>query len=96
MLKLEELIKRYQQLVHAMQSGIASMMHYDPSATSPKHLRVGVNSALIDSGALAQLLIEKGIITREELMEKLVERLEDEVKRYEDELSQHTGASIKL
>jgi len=96
MSRLKELTVRYQKLAHAMQSGVAAMMQYDLSEVSSKHLRVGVNSALSDSGAIAQLLIEKGIITREELMEKLVESLDAEVTRYEAELKEKTGVTMTL
>ena len=64
--KLDKLRSEYVSLAHAMQSGVAAKMGFDPSETSPKHLRVGVNTAHIDFGALMHLLIEKGIITEEE------------------------------
>ena len=51
--ELSAIRREYEELSHAMQSGVAMMMNYDPGATTPKHLRVGVNSAMVDSGALA-------------------------------------------
>ena len=71
----------YFELCHAMQSGVASKMNYAPADTEPKHLRVGVTSALVSNGALVQLLIEF---------------MECEVKNYEAELSAHFGRDIKL
>jgi hypothetical protein len=78
--------KRYEAACHAMQSGVAMKMNYSPTETSPKHLRVGVNSAMVDTGALMSLLVKKGIITEEELCEALADKMEEEVKLYEEAL----------
>ena len=86
----------YFELCHAMQSGVASKMNYDPTETEPKHLRVGVNSALVSNGALVQLLIDKGVFTQDEYMEKLTEYMEREVKNYEEDLWAHFGRPVKL
>lgn len=83
-------------LAHAMQSGVAQSLHIDPSSGSPKHLRVGVNMALVEVGALAGLLIEKGLFTREEYDAALVKGLRQEVQQYEANLSRLMGASVKL
>lgn len=74
----------YRELAHAMQTGVAAQMQLDPGATgtTPKHLRTGVNSALVDSGALAKLLMNKGIITRDEYEAALVEGMRAERDRY--------------
>lgn len=43
---IEELRQEYASLCHAMQSGVAFKINIDPGETMPKHLRVGVNSAM--------------------------------------------------
>lgn len=94
--KLGFLKERYSAACHAMQSGVRGMMDVeadhqqkDPMTWthSPKHLRVGVNSALVDNAALAKLLVSKGVITELELWQALVDGMEAEVRRYEEELS---------
>jgi hypothetical protein len=86
--------KRYQQLAHAMQSGVA--YEKDEFEREHKHLRVGINAAHVDHSALVGLLIKKGIITQEEYLDALVEAMEAEVKRYEEKLSRDYGANISL
>ena len=78
--------KRYLRACHAMQTGVATKMHIYPAETSPKHLRAGVNSAMVDTGAVIGLLIKKGVFTEEELYEALADKMEEEVKLYEDAL----------
>lgn len=95
-MSIADLEKKYAKLMHAMQSGVAMLMNYDKKETEPKHLRVGVNSALIDTGAILQLLINKGIITHEEFLEVLCEFAERDVRSYEDKLKQITGGNITL
>lgn len=86
---------RYAAAMHAMQTGVKMLMRQqNPSGgpipeeaeASPKHLRVGVNSALIDSGALAALLIEKGIITPDEHIAMLTKLAEQDVESYRAKL----------
>lgn len=76
-------IDRYLAAAHAMQTGVAHQMQ-DPSVkeTQPKHLRVGVNSALVSSGALAKLLIQKGVITEAEFLAAQAEGMEAEAEDY--------------
>lgn len=85
---LDELKARYRELCHAMQTGVAITMG---PATEPKHLRVGINVAMSDNGALAALLIKKGIITEHELLESLVEGMAREVATYEQEIGVKLG-----
>lgn len=82
--------------MHGMQSGVAMKINFDASDTSPKHLRVGVNSALVDSGAMAGLLIKKGVITEEEYLEMLVEVAERERESYERTLTGIVGTTVRL
>lgn len=76
-------IDRYHAALHAMQSGVAVEM--GPS-TEPKHLRVGVNAALVGSAALGRLLIEKGVITLDEYEAAMAAEMEAEQARYEQKL----------
>lgn len=87
---------KYAALLHAMQSGVAMKMNYDPSETSPKHLRVGVNSAMCDHAALARLLVEKGIITREEYEAAITAEMGREVERYQVWLKEHLGGQTTI
>lgn len=93
----EEINKRYTELAHALQSGVAMMMNINPKDTEPKHLRTGVNMALVDSASLATLLISKGIITEEEYGDALIAGLEREVESYETMISAALGGKkVKL
>ncbi len=87
--KLQELDQRYRAAAHAMQTGVLLRMQRegarfadDTHETAPKHLRVGINSAMVDTGAMAMLLIRKGIITELEYREVLVEMMEREAESY--------------
>ena len=88
--------ERYEAACHTMQSGVAMTMNYKPGDTEPKHLRVGVNSAMIESSAILTLLFLKGVITEDEICEARAAAMEDEVRLYETELSALIGRSIKL
>ncbi len=92
----KELAEEMQALQHAMQSGIKMLMEYEIISTDPKHLRTGVNSALVFNATVVNLLVEKGIITREEYIEATVKDLRAEVKMYEKEISEHLGYNITL
>ena len=93
-------MKEYRALVHAMQSGVAMKMNRDggpeSGETSPKSLRVGVNSSMCDHTALVRLLIKKGLFTEAEYFDEILAEMEREVQRYEKELSEKYGANIKL
>ena len=43
----------YVNLAHAMQSGVAMEIGLNGGAASPKHLRVGINSAMSDASGVA-------------------------------------------
>ncbi len=88
--------RSYLDACHAMQSGVAMKMNIDPKETEPKHLRVGVNSAMCDQAALARLLIEKGIITQPEYETAIAAEMEREVARYEAWLRERIGPNITL
>jgi hypothetical protein len=94
----DDLRVRYLAACHAMQSGVAWEMNSNEieSATDPKNLRVGVNAAMCDLGALAKLLVRKGVVTQREIDEALTEMMEAEVRRYEERASRVTGVSVKF
>ena len=87
---------QYLKAAHAMQTGVAMKRDIDPTETQPKHLRVGVNSAMVDTATLVSLLISKGLITKEEWMAAVTMAMETEVKLYETELEKLIGKPIKL
>lgn len=95
---VDEAIARYQAAAHAMQTGVATKMAIDPSETQPKHLRVGVNSAMVDHSALAKILMDKGILTESEYFTALADAMEREVDLYRSFLKQHfpDGTEIRL
>jgi hypothetical protein len=97
---IEEDQARYVRAAHAMQSGVRLKMSRAgvpddeelwPGETSPKHLRVGVNAAMSDLGALVRLLISKGLFTQEEYTEAIADAMEDEQHSYEAEFGVQFG-----
>ena len=93
---IEEKRQKYFDLCHAMQTGVAYKMEKDVSDTTPKHLRVGVNSAMVDSAALARVLMAKGVFTEGEYFHALIATMTDEVEKYQAWLSAKYGREIKL
>ncbi len=87
---------RYLKAAHAMQSGVAAWMHIDPKQVEPKHLRVGINSAMSDHGALVGLLVAKGVITSDEYTRAVADSMEREAASYEERLSAHFGKPVTL
>lgn len=87
----------YLQLSHAMQSGVqAEIMANLNDAHTPKHLRTGVNAAMVENAALVQLLIDRGLVTRGEWAERLRDGMRAEVARYEQRLTEHVGRTVRL
>lgn len=100
---VDELKAEYLDLLHAMQSGVRAEIELtEPAAAhgtlshSPKHLRVGINSALTQCSSLATLLIEKGVVTELEYWRAQVSGFRDEVARFEQKLSEQFGAKVSL
>lgn len=86
--------ERYAKAAHAMQSGVAFLE--DKTDQTPKHLRVGVNVALSDLGALATLLIEKGVFTRAEYVKALADGMEREAESYLTRIARTAGVEVTL
>lgn len=95
-LEVDKLAKRLVSAVKKMQSGVAMELGVDPGSGTPKHLRVGVNTALSDHGALVRLLVNKGIITEEEYFDYASTFMESEVRMYEQRLTQLFRTKITL
>lgn len=87
---------RYAELLHAMQTGIAFLLEQDSSPASPKHVRLGINSAKVEHGALVSLLLAKGVFTAEEYLDAILAQMEKEVAMYEAELSARLAKPVKL
>ncbi len=96
MSKHNELRARYRRAAHAVQSGVATEQELGSQDGTPKHLRVGINTAKAEQAALARLLIAKGIFTELEYMEAMAEGMEAEQKLYEERLTQRLGRPVTL
>ena len=84
--------KQLEALAHRVQSGVAFLENLAHTSgqryqsTEPKHLRVGVNSALVECSAMSALLFRKGVITAEEYFDTMIEFWELEVTSYQREV----------
>jgi hypothetical protein len=87
----EDDVRRYMAAMHAVQTGVAFLMNFDPAEVDPKHLRVGVNSALLNVGAVAKLLVDKGVITTDEYEAAIAEAAEAEAERYRERIQARYG-----
>lgn len=98
--KIVALTERYQALGHAVQTGVAydttSEAHMRDQLRANKHLRTGVNMRAVDNAALVDLLVEKGVFTRLEYAEKLVQFAENEVRSYEEKLKAAHGGKTEI
>lgn len=77
----------YEEALHGVQTGVLYEIETDArggaGGTTPKHLRLGVNSAMVETSVIVALLIEKGVITEEEFREALRLGMNQELMRYE-------------
>jgi hypothetical protein len=92
-------MKDYLDAMHAVQTGVLMDIETggeNAAGASPKHLRVGINSAMINDDALARLLIDKGLITRVEYENYVTMAANTEVERLEDLLSERLRKNITL
>lgn len=91
---------KYSKLMHAMQAGVAALQQLDGGTesgeTSPKNLRVALNSTQVEASALVELLVSKGLIEPMEFERILFSMLEMEVKKYEKSIAAKGGAAVKL
>lgn len=95
--KINEAFARYEAAMHAVQSGIALELELGISTnTTPKHLRLGVNSAMVEHSALASLLIEKGLFTKLDYACQLAKFAELEKASYEKDLFEKLFKKVTL
>lgn len=91
---------RYAAALHKVQSGIAldiPQLGEAGAGASPKHLRVGMNSALSSIDAIAQLLIAKGIFTSDEYAVAVMESMEREADAAEKRVQErYCSTKIRL
>lgn len=86
-----------ESLAHRVQSAIAFFEGRRDSfgeryaETESKHLRVGVNSALVETSALARLMFRKGLLSAAEYFDALIEVWEQEVDSYRSRIKQIDG-----
>lgn len=86
----------YTEAAIAMQAGVVLDIQLGSNGATPKHLRVGVNSAMAEHSALAKLLIDKGLISESEYLEAQTEAMRNEVALYERTLSEKLGKPVTL
>lgn len=88
--------QRYLDAGHAMQTGVE--FYDDKRDQTPKSLRVGVNSAMVEHSALAGLLMRAGVFTPLEYVTALADEMEREAQRYQRKINAQHGAgdTIKL
>lgn len=99
MTEAEEIAQLQQDILalqHAVQTGVAYEHQAGSDDGSPKHLRVGVNSALIQVSAMCRLLIDKGVITELEYWKFQRQVWIEEKERYTERLSARYNIDIKL
>jgi hypothetical protein len=89
--------ERYRVAAHRMQSAVALDFSVKYAGMAPdliralKHLRVGINSAMVSQEGLARLLIEKGIFTEEEYLDAVTVAMEREADARTQEAREEHG-----
>lgn len=105
-----ELRARYDRAVashradsHAVQTGEAYLMPKEdgidpttPPGRYMKHLRTGVNVAMVDHASLVRLLVDKGVITDLEYAEAMAAGMKAERERYEARVNQAFGGDGRI
>ncbi len=81
----------YKEAMHGVQSAIAYRIGRGEDLATSKHLRVGVDSAMVTDAALARLLIKKGVFTAEEYAEEIRLEANRELDRAEDQARAEMG-----
>jgi hypothetical protein len=93
--RVQELQAELLRQQHRMQTGVSYSVGWSQE-TSPKHLRVGINSAMVEHAALVKLLIKEELIDEVQYYEALIAAMKEEADEYEREISQRLGAKITL
>lgn len=94
--KLDADRQRYASAAHGVQSGVAIDLERNPEGGRPKHLRVGIDLLKAEQGALARLLIEKGVFSEAEYFKAMADGAEAERDRYAAEISASLGVNVRL
>lgn len=93
-------VERYRRAAHAMQSGVKHWMESFQGGmspdTTPKMLRTGTNSAMVETAAIVRFLLEKELLTREEWLRRIADEMELEAQRYELQLNEKMGGKVVL
>ena len=83
----DQSVNEYKHHARRMQCGVEYTMR-DSKECEPKHLRVGVNTALADRGSLVRLLMKKGVISEDEYLEAIADGMKLEADAYENRVQQ--------
>jgi hypothetical protein len=92
----------YDVALHGVQAGAALEIAQanaglpDALLRALKHLRVGIDSAMVNDAAMARLLVKRGIITGEAYIEEIRLEANRELDRYEARLSEAYGRKVTL
>jgi hypothetical protein len=95
--ELALLTEEYHYLAACMQTGVKFKDEFSKkrgrknNELEPKHLRVGLNSNAVEHSALADLLIQKGIITKVEYFRALVKAMARERESYTKDVKDISG-----
>lgn len=91
-------VAKYRVLVQKCQAGIKTLAEKlgDPKLYDAKHLRVGINNNIVELSAMIKLLVDKGILTTEEVEKAYLVAYEEEVTRLEREIYDKCGLVVKL
>ena len=96
------------QIAHSLQAAVKYKYNFDinrgkvrtiDGQDDMKHeyhvalLRAGVNMMLCEIGALVELLVEKGVFTKEEYFQSANKMLTKEVGKYQNEISDMLGGA---
>lgn len=101
----EKVTRAYMILAQKCQAGVKVILEgipevglppIDPDLASAKNVRVGINNLFVEQSMLIKLLIEKGIITWDEIGAALIVAYEAEKERLEAEILQKTGIRVTL
>lgn len=78
----------YEEAAHGVQTATAADMVMGGKAMEPKHMRVGIDLQKADMLGLIELLIAKGVFTKEEYMEYIRLAANEELAARQDEYGQ--------
>lgn len=95
---IAELRAEYERHLHGMQSGVKAMMEAQPRplADELKHLRVGINSAMVNDLALVRILMAKGVLSALEYSEAMTVAMREEKEGYERQVGELYATKVTL